>query len=225
MARLNLGQIKTAANVRTEGVVKMLQRKAAAVPDGKIRVGVGFSAAYAMFLHEKKEMKWKGLPRGSLAGFQRRKRLPKEGFFHRIATKMGLRKDYKTRVRNLRSESNQARLNARYRTPEERQKIVQDIRKEFEAMRKKGILIRKPKSIHKGFYWDPQDRAQPNFLVGPFREMHGDFVKIIQREMKKTGNIELALLTAGARLQREAQQRVPVEFGFLKASAWTRRLS
>jgi hypothetical protein len=192
MPRLNSGQIKTAANVRIEGVVKMLQRRAAAVPDDKIRVGVGFSAAYALFLHEKKEMKWKGLPRG-----------------------LGFDKKDEVVLVPIWQLKNKPRLTSSAKTiPEMKRQIARQLKK------KAGLA-----KIHKGFYWDPQDRAQPNFLVGPFREMRGDFVKIIQRTMKKTGNVELALMTAGLRLQREAQQRVPVEFGFLKASAWTRRLS
>ena len=145
MQRLKGGDLRAAANVRIGNVVRMLQSKAAEVPDDKIRVGVGFSAAYAFYLHEKKEMKWKGLPR-------------------------------------------------------------------------KG-------KYHKGFYWDPQDRAQPNFLVGPFREMREELAGIVRRVYAKTGDVEKALTVAGLRLQREAQLRVPVDFGFLKASAWTKRLS
>lgn len=212
MARLNLGQIKTAANVRTEDVVKMLQRKAAAVPNDKIRVGVGFSAAYAMFLHEKKEMKWKGLPRGGASIKKRTKGMEQSELDW-----------YRENFKNLRADIKYLKKRKQTAdTAHRHEREVSHIRQQMLEAKEMGILRR---SKRKGFYWDPQDRAQPNFLVGPFREMHGDFVKIIQREMKKTGNIELALLTAGARLQREAQQRVPVEFGFLKASAWTRRLS
>ena len=42
------GAIKAFANVHSANVVGMLQRAATAVPDGKVRVGVGFSAVGAV---------------------------------------------------------------------------------------------------------------------------------------------------------------------------------
>jgi len=208
---LKAGEIKAAANVQSDRVIAMLQRKAARVPDGRIRVGVGFSAEYALFLHEKKEMKWKGLPRGSMGGYRGKNRLSPEDV---------------TRIRVLKGAIRFAKDDAKYRSDRQRADAAEPIQKELKSLVKEKKVVQKKGALHRGLYWDPQGRAQPNFLVGPFRELREEFVKIIQRVMKKTGNdVELALMTAGLRLQREAQQRVPVEFGFLKASAWTRRLS
>ena len=207
---MSSGQLRAAANVQSEGVVKMLQRRAAAVPDDKIRVGVGFSAAYAMFLHEKKEMKWKGLPRSSLGGYRPGKNLD------------ALQRH---NIRELRRDIAFTKLIAGRSSPKERARSAEAIRKEIINQAKDKALVKRAKVIHRGYYWDPQDRAQPNFLVGPFREMREELTGIVRQVYEKKGDMEKALLTAGLRLQREAQQRVPVEFGFLKASAWTRRLS
>jgi hypothetical protein len=207
---LKSGEIKAAANVRSAGVVGMLQRAAAKVPDGKIRVGVGFSAQYALYLHEKKEMKWKGLPRGSLGGYEAKKKIKPEDA---------------TRIRVLKGAIRFAKDNAKYRSARQRADAAEPIQKELKSLIQERVVKSKRHAIHRGYYWDPQDRAQPQFLVGPFREMRDELNDIIRTIYAKTGDMEKALLAAGLRLQREAQQRVPVEFGFLKASAWTRRLT
>ena len=80
----------------------------------------------------------------------------------------------------------------------------------------------------KGRYWDPQGRGQAKFLEQPFREFHGELVDIVYRTtktMNKPSNgkgLDIGLMLAGLRLQRESQLLVPVDTGNLKASAFTR---
>lgn len=128
---------------------------------------VGFTAAYALYVHERVEMKWKGLPRGQ--GFSR----DKTGQVH---------------------------------VP-------------------KNILAGGESTTHKqGFYWDPQGKGQAKFLEEPARTMGKELGRITAEVTKSTGNLAQGLLAAGLRLQREAMLRVPVDYGNLKASAFTRVL-
>jgi hypothetical protein len=134
---------------------------------------VGFTAAYALFVHENMEiwppgMRLKGLPRG--VGLYR-----KGGVVY----------------------------------------VSESILTSGKAKTSGG---------HRGFYWDPQGKAQPKFLEGPARELSNDrtLQKIILESVKAGKTLAQALLTAGLRLQREAQLRVPVETGNLKNSAFTR---
>lgn len=78
-----------------------------------------------------------------------------------------------------------------------------------------------PRSSGKGHYWDPQGRATNKFLEGPFREFQPALQKIIETAVANGVPLTKALLFAGLRLQREAQKRVPVDTGNLKASAFT----
>ncbi len=64
-------------------------------------------------------------------------------------------------------------------------------------------------------------KAQWKFLEQPSREFAGELARIVTVVMKKTGNMELALVTASMRLQRESQLLVPVDTGNLKGSAFT----
>ena len=78
------------------------------------------------------------------------------------------------------------------------------------------------KISRKGYFWDPQGQAQPQFLVGPARELANELRAMIFKAVKKGAGLAKALLLAGLRLQREAQLRTPVDTGNLKASAFTR---
>lgn len=73
----------------------------------------------------------------------------------------------------------------------------------------------------KGYYWDPQGRAQPKFLEAPARYLRKELAKIVVDYMKSGVPLVKAMYIAGLRLQREAQQLVPVDTGNLKASAFT----
>ena len=75
---------------------------------------------------------------------------------------------------------------------------------------------------HKGQYWDPQGVAAPKFLERPFRENRDEILAIARKEAARTKSLTTGLKIAGAFLQRKSQQVVPVEFGNLKASAFTR---
>jgi len=74
---------------------------------------------------------------------------------------------------------------------------------------------------HKGRHWDPQSRAQAKFLEQPFRDRVDELEKIIVVNLKATGDMEMSLFAAGEILQGWSQKLAPVEFGFLKASAFT----
>ena len=201
------------SNVQSSGVIARLRLESEQT-DGIVRIGVGFSANSALFLHEKKEMKWKGLPRGSMGGYTIKRKVDNEASILKGAIRF-------------------AKANAKYRTAKQREQAADPIQKELKKQIKSRRVVNIKGVIHRGYYWDPQGKAQPQFLVGPFREMRGELVEIIKavagkRQKFTRGrdrSLAMGLYAAGLRLQREAQQRVPVEFGFLKASAWTKRLS
>ena len=83
------------------------------------------------------------------------------------------------------------------------------------GMRLKG----QPRPSGIATYWSPN--GQPNYLVGPFRRLAPDLATIVRTAVVRGSTLPQALLLAGLRLQRESQLLVPVEYGFLKASAFT----
>lgn len=139
-----------------------LQGQLARVGEGNPEVAVGFTAAYALYVHEDMEMAWKGLSRDP-------------------------------RIRRIEQGGDPAKARPRPRRKEP-----------------------------KGRFWDPQDRAGPKFLEGPLRELRDELRRIIAEALAAGRTPAQALLAAGLRLQREAQRRVPVDTGNLKASAFTR---
>jgi hypothetical protein len=82
--------------------------------------------------------------------------------------------------------------------------------------RRKG----EPRSSGRGVYWGPN--GQPKFLEGPARELSPILGNIVATAVAAGKTLIQGLLLAGLRLQRESQQRVPVDTGFLRASAFTR---
>lgn len=76
-----------------------------------------------------------------------------------------------------------------------------------------------PRPSGLGTYWNP---GGPKFLERPARELRGELVKIIRSIYAATKDMGKALYTAGLRLQRESMQQIPVEYGFLRNSAFTR---
>lgn len=81
-----------------------------------------------------------------------------------------------------------------------------------------------PRRSGHGFYWDPQGQAGPKFLENPARELsnNGELSRILTSVVRQNKNIMQGLIACGLRIQREAQLRVPVDTGNLKASAFTR---
>src|SRR5688572_32334240 len=77
-----------------------------------------------------------------------------------------------------------------------------------------------PRPSGLGHYWGPKGR--PGFLLDVMREMTDELRGIVTEMMKKGQPMIQALYLAGLRLQRESMQNVPVEYGFLRASAFTR---
>lgn len=155
---------------KVEGIKKLQselrnQRKIAGSYD-RTSVVVGYTANYALYVHENVEMKWKGLPRGG--GFS-------------------VSKDGKVVV----------------------PKRVMDT----------GTIS----TTGKGFYWDPQGRAQAKFLEAPFRQLGPELKVMIRKAVAGGATLLQALYMAGLRLQRESQLLVPVDTGNLKGSAFTQK--
>ena len=121
-----------------ERLVNKLRNMAARAKDANVAAIVGYTAAYAVWVHENRAMTWKGLPRKSEIGV----------------------------------------------------------------------------------YWGPNGRA--GFLLDVMREMQDVLADIVTSALQKGKTMAQALLLAGLRLQRESMLNVPVEFGNLKNSAFTR---
>lgn len=88
-----------------------------------------------------------------------------------------------------------------------------------------GMRLRgQPRPKGRGYFWDPQGKAQPKFLEQPARQLagNGTLGSIIVQVLRSGKTVAMALLTAGLRLQREAMELVPVDTGNLRASAFTR---
>lgn len=158
--------MKFSAEVRgaKELQAKLQALVAKAAGDRDASVVVGYSAGYAIYVHENSAMAWKGLSRDP-------------------------------RVRRIEAGGDPAKARPRPRKVEP-----------------------------KGRYWDPQDKTRPRFLTDTAMELRnsGEFLRIMVEAMRAGKTLAQALLLAGLRLQRESQERVPVDTGNLKASAFTR---
>lgn len=79
-----------------------------------------------------------------------------------------------------------------------------------------------PRPSGLGVYWGP--RGQPKFLEEPARRLANDGTlgNIVARAAKSGKSVKEAILLACLRIQRESQMVVPVEYGNLRASAFTR---
>lgn len=120
-------------------LIEQLKAKAAtATQAAESDVVVGYTAQYALYVHENRQMKWRGLPRRSGTGV----------------------------------------------------------------------------------YWGPKGRA--GFLLDVAREMERELAEIVIKVLREGKTALQAFLVAGLRLQRESQKNVPVEYGNLRASAFTR---
>lgn len=64
--------------------------------------------------------------------------------------------------------------------------------------------------------------GQAKFLEQPARELAPELARIVVTAMRRGVSLAQSLLLAGLRLQRESQQRCPVDTGALRASAATR---
>lgn len=77
----------------------------------------------------------------------------------------------------------------------------------------------KPRPSGIGVYWGPHGQAK--FLEQPARENARDYATIIESVLRNGGTMEQALVAGGSQLQADSQDLVPVEYGNLKASAFT----
>jgi hypothetical protein len=77
-----------------------------------------------------------------------------------------------------------------------------------------------PRPSGKGVYWGPSGQAK--YLEQPAREMRGELGKLVGKLVKAGTSFEDALMIAGLKLQRAAQKLVPVEYGELRQSAFTK---
>lgn len=157
-------------------VDKLRKMSAKARQDSEAVVAVGYTAAYAIFVHENMNPKTLGMnvPR------------PKKGGG-----------------------------GASTMTDKQRKAF-------FAKMRSGEIEDKRPAGL--GHYWGPADFG-PKFLERPARELgrpNGELAIIVAKALQAKQTMASALVAAGLRLQRESQQLVPVEFGNLRASAFTR---
>ena len=148
-------------------VLKLQNLAAKSKQEGDPVVAVGFTASYALYVHEDVEMSMRGQFRDP-------------------------------RLRRIQLRSWEGENPQKIKNPRPRKKEP------------------------KGRFWDPQGRAQAKFLEGPAREMKEEFGRIVITVLTQGKTLAQGLLAAGLRLQREAQLRVPVDTGNLKASAFTR---
>lgn len=74
----------------------------------------------------------------------------------------------------------------------------------------------------KGNFWDPTGSSS-KFLEKPAREMRNETRTTINSAMKNGATMEQAMYIAALQIQRASQKMVPVDFGNLKASAFTRK--
>lgn len=77
----------------------------------------------------------------------------------------------------------------------------------------------RPRASGIGVYWGPHGQAK--FLEKPARENAREYGDIAKTVLQRGGTMEQALMTSGLQLQRDSQEHVPVEYGNLKASAFT----
>lgn len=78
----------------------------------------------------------------------------------------------------------------------------------------------RPRRSGIGRYWGPNGR--PGFLLDVAREMRDELAGIVAKALSRGATVGKALLLAGLALQRASQRNVPVEYGNLRASAFTR---
>ena len=81
-----------------------------------------------------------------------------------------------------------------------------------------GMNIPRPSGL--GVFWGPA--GQPKFLEAPFRDNRDKYAAIVRNALKAGLTLKQALLLAGLELQRDSMELVPVEYGNLRASAFTR---
>lgn len=82
-----------------------------------------------------------------------------------------------------------------------------------------GKGIARPSGL--GYFWGPSFFG-PKFLEAPARMFAKQIVQIVTDAFAKGMPLVKCLLLGGLRLQRESMLRVPVEYGNLRASAFTR---
>lgn len=82
-----------------------------------------------------------------------------------------------------------------------------------------GKNIPRPSGL--GYFWGPSFFG-PKFLEAPARLFSKEIVQIVANTFAKGSTVVQALLLGGLKLQRESMLRVPVEYGNLRASAFTR---
>lgn len=95
-----------------------------------------------------------------------------------------------------------------------------------ELRRTRTLGASQPRRSGIGVYWGPSQHG-PKFLERPAREMYnqGEFRRLVLAMLRRGADTLEALKACGMKLQAESQKRVPVEFGVLRASAFTRVLS
>lgn len=80
-------------------------------------------------------------------------------------------------------------------------------------------LAGEPRPSGLGVYWGPA--GEPKFLEGPAREMADELGKTVSKAVLNGKTLKQGITLACLKLQAASMRRVPVEYGFLRASAFT----
>lgn len=94
-----------------------------------------------------------------------------------------------------------------------------------ENMNPKTLGTATPRPSGLGVYWGPaapNPMFLPKFLEGPARVFKQEIIAVVAKAFKQGLPMIQCLLLGGLRLQRESMLKVPVEYGHLRATAFTR---
>lgn len=75
--------------------------------------------------------------------------------------------------------------------------------------------------VHENLQANHPNGGEAKFLENPARELRSQLVVQVQSDMRMGATLEQALYRAGLALQAASQQRVPVDTGALRSSAFT----
>jgi hypothetical protein len=89
-----------------------------------------------------------------------------------------------------------------------------------EMMEPKTLGLGVPRPSGLGDYWGPPQYG-PKFLENTVRELSnsGEIARIVREGMRRKLTVAQALIIAVLRIQRDTQERIPVEYNHLRGSA------
>lgn len=134
----------------------------------------------------------------------------------------------RTHIKGLKKYKAQLKDKIKQREAEARRSVAVGYTANYALYVHENVQMRlagKPRPNNRGSYWDPQGKAGPRFLTGALRDNLPELRLTLNRVVKQTGSVTKGILAAGLLLQRKSQERVPVDTGNLRSSAFTRLLS